>query len=94
MTTLKVKKIDSSLTNKGFRRMDGDHARYHFYYKGERTSIRTMVSHGEKEIGDPLISRMAKETKLNKNQFTEFINCTLSEAAYIEILRELGEIER
>jgi hypothetical protein len=36
---------------------------------------------------------MSDQCKLDKTQFVEFANCTLSEEQYVEILKSNGEIE-
>ena len=84
------KDIDAALRKKGFRReMDGKHVRY-FLTSGEQ--VRTMMSHGDSgtSIGVPLISAMSRQLHLTKQQFLDFIDCTLSEKQYRTILREQG----
>ena len=60
----------------------------------KKTAINTKISHGENEIGDPLIVAMAKQLFLNKNQFMELIQCTLSAESYKKILLEMGKIKQ
>ena len=42
-------------------------------------------------IGDNLISRMSRQIRLTKTQFLDFVDCTISEESYREIIQELGE---
>ena len=93
MSVLKVKDIRNSLIVKGFHEEENrKHIFYHLLVGGKKTTIRTHVSHGETEIYDDLIDSMKKQTKLNKNEFLDLINCPLSKEKYIEILIERGHV--
>ena len=75
--------IDSALRKKGFHcETKGDHFYYHYFsLAGERTSIKTKISHGigGGTIGAPLISVMSQQIHLSKQQFLDFVDCTLTE---------------
>lgn len=86
MANLKTNKIEKSLQKKGFVKDDGDHHFYIFFYNGQKTSIRTRISHGETDIAEPLISKMAKQVRLRKADFYDLVNCPLSVDEYIEKL--------
>ena len=90
MTQLKPRVVESGLTSKGFRPSEGDHSRFVFHYGGRKTEIRTMVSHNSRDIGDELIHRMARQTRLTKADFVELVSCTLSEEEYVTKLRTAG----
>jgi hypothetical protein len=47
---------------------------YWLVISGKRSSIRTRLSHGEREANDSLQHLIAKEMKLSSSQFTAFIN--------------------
>ncbi len=82
--------IDVALCKKGFRReLDGKHIRY--FFKGN-PNIRTMISHGmaNTALSADMISKMAKQLKLTTKQFLAFIDCTLSEEGYREVLEKQG----
>ena len=88
MSVLETKQIDKALRKKGFEKKEGDHNFYYYINNGKRTNIFTKTSHSASEINDSLISRMAKQTHLDKSQFTKLIECTLSGEKYKEILIE------
>jgi hypothetical protein len=77
--------IEASLTAKGFVSEDRDH-RYFFYYttQGKRSHVNTKVSFGTKykNLGDDLVSLMAKQCKLTNKAFKELVSCTLSRDDY------------
>jgi hypothetical protein len=78
------REIDAALRKKGFHReLDGKHIRYFF-----NARIFTFISHGMKgtATGPPLILQMAKQLRLTKAQYLEFIDCTLDEEGYRAIL--------
>ena len=83
MSSLKKRSIINSMTKKGFKEnTSGDHIYLAFVVDGKKTGIKTKVSHSHSEIGDSLIGLMAKEIKISKRDFMDFINCTLSEQDY------------
>ena len=53
-----------------------------------RTSVRTMTSHGRRstDIGDPILSRMAKQCHLSNQEFRDFVDCSLSRNDYESVL--------
>ena len=72
-----AKNVAAGLKVKGFLSHDGDHHFYRLFVDGKNTGIRTKISHGEKEIGDNLLSQMAKQTKLVKKDFLDLVDCPL-----------------
>jgi len=60
-----------------------------FRYNGCDTGIRTWVSHGTKEISDQLLSRMAEQLNLSRQQFPDLIDCKLDEPGLIAIDEEM-----
>ncbi|MES2327955.1 MAG: hypothetical protein V4539_00040 [Bacteroidota bacterium] len=87
MASLDANKTRQSLLKKGFRKNEGDHHFYLYYYNG-KVITKTKVSHNDQDIGDDLISKMYKQCKVTKKQFLDLINCPLDESGYIEILKE------
>ena len=82
------REIDAALCKKGFSRsISGRHIQY---FLNDVPRIKTMMSHGDAgvTIGDSLITRMARQLHLSKQQFLNFVDCTLSETDYRTILRE------
>ena len=84
----KAKDVTRALEKKGFRSREGDHTFFRLYADGVKTTVRTKVSHGAKEIHDGLLSAMAKQTHLRKKEFLRLIDCPLSEEEYLDLLRE------
>jgi predicted RNA binding protein YcfA (HicA-like mRNA interferase family) len=87
---LKPRVIQNGLTSKGFQVSTGDHRFLIFYHNGLKTSVRTMLSHSSRDIGDPLIHKMAKQVHLSKNEFLDLLNCPMSRDRYIARLHEAG----
>lgn len=75
---------------KGFRKSENDHTYLILFVNNKKTSIRTKISHGSKEINDSLIILMSKQLKLNKNFFIDFANCIKNESEYLQELERLG----
>jgi hypothetical protein len=85
----KGREIDVALCKKGFvREVDGNH----ICYVLTGSHVQTKVSHGAMgdTIGANLISRMARQLHLTKAQFLEFIDCTIDEDGYREIVRDIS----
>ena len=89
------RKIEEALTCKGFERNEGDH---HFFVyrtiKGRKTSIRTKTSHTPKmkEIGDSILTQMAKQCHLNKQEFLNLVDCPLSREGFETLLADRGKL--
>lgn len=88
MTSLKSQKVIAGLLKKGFKRSDNDHAFLILYVDDKRTKVWTKVSHGGKDIADPLINKMSKQIYLNKKNFVDLVNCPMSTEAYLVKLAE------
>lgn len=89
------RKVEEALLKKGFEDKEGDH---HFFIyhtlQGKKSSIRTKTSHTPKmkEINDGILAQMAKQCRLNKQDFMNLIDCPLSREQYEARLIEKGEI--
>lgn len=87
--------VESSLCKKGFiEERDADHRYFKLMYEGKYSGIRTKTSDGSKykTLGDPLVAIMARQIKLDKREFFKFVECSLSQADYIQILLENNEL--
>lgn len=82
-----------STCNNGSIKRNPDHVYYFLYHSGRKTHIFTRISHGERELPDGLCSAMARQIKLNKRQFFEFVDCALTQELYIGILVQASEID-
>lgn len=79
------------MCSKGFTEVEKgskDHKRIEFWHDGKLTRSRTKFSHNNQDLNDSLVAMMSKQVGLTKKQFFEFAECTLKQAAYVEILRE------
>jgi hypothetical protein len=89
------RKVEEALLKKGFEDKEGDH---HFFIyhtlQGKKSSIRTKTSHMPKmkEISDGILAQMAKQCRLNKQDFMNLIDCPLSREQYEARLIEKEEI--
>lgn len=90
MSVLKTKEVQKNLCKKGFESHHTDHEMFVYKINGKKSEIRTKISHGETEIGDPLISMMARQLHLSKNQFVDFAKCIMSEEEYRKELLQKG----
>ncbi|MGL4593391.1 MAG: hypothetical protein ACRCUY_01535 [Thermoguttaceae bacterium] len=88
----KGREINSALCRKGFiRHEDGDHIRYFLFTKtGERRIASTKISHGMMgtTLSPKLVSVMAMQLHLSKDDFLALIDCTISESDYRNKLNE------
>ncbi len=91
MASLSADKTKKALLNKGFVQDDRHHHFYLLYHQG-KVVVYTKMSHNDQDIGDQLISKMYKQCKINKRQFFDLIDCSLSGDGYIDILKENGTI--
>ncbi|MBU1360853.1 MAG: type II toxin-antitoxin system HicA family toxin [Gammaproteobacteria bacterium] len=86
----KQDEVEKSLLRKGFSVAQGDHHYFQYYsLAGKKTRVFTKTSHGMREIGDGVLSMMAKQCKLTNKEFGRLIECPLDRSTY-----ELGLIEK
>jgi len=89
----KSKEIKQSLLQKGFRQSNTHHEMFYLFVNNKKTSIRTRLSHGISDYGDSLLGQMARQLKLERGKFEEFIECPLTEKEYIELVANKGFIK-
>jgi predicted RNA binding protein YcfA (HicA-like mRNA interferase family) len=93
MKPFSAREVDAALLRKGFVKRQGDHAYYHFKYRGCDVGVSTKISHGEKEIGPGLSKRMRAQMRLETNaDFGRFVDCPLTFGEYVALLKRLGII--
>jgi hypothetical protein len=81
--------------SKGFREESGGHRRLFLYVDGERTSVWTEVSHGEKQYCGNLLVLVKRELKLGSiKDVQKLIDCPMTYDAYVSGLRKDGIIPR
>lgn len=88
MGSMDPRKIAKSLLAKGFQENDHDHKYYTLYLDGNKTSIRTKMSHSASEIVDPILNCMQKQMHLSKNEFQNFVDCNMSQEEYANLIRQ------
>ena len=88
MSSYSTREIRNALIRKGFRQDNTHHYLFWLYIDGQKTPVRTRLSHGLREYGDNLLGAVAREMSLRRRELDAFIECPLSYQAYIEILIE------
>jgi len=95
MSVLDPKKTLKNLRKKGF--VDSfNHSKDHKYlelFHNNKLVCYTKISHGNKDIGDPLIKQMSFQCKLDKDEFMDLAKCPMSEEEYIELLENKGYLK-
>ena len=89
----RARDVASGLQKKGFVAEHNDHVFYTLYVNGVKTAVYTKISHGEKEIVDPLLGVMARQLKIIKSQLVNLIECPLTQPEFLKILRAGGHIQ-
>ena len=91
------RKVERTLERKGFVRSEGAKHSLFIYVtlSGMKSSVRISTSRGKgkEDIGDPLISDMARQCKLRKREFERLIDCSLSREDYEKTLVDNGSID-
>lgn len=93
MGAIDTRAIRKALTAKGFRGEQSHHQMFFLYVEGKRTQVRTRISHGKREYGDSLLAQMARQVRLQRREFNDLIECPMSGEAYLQLLRERGEVK-
>lgn len=81
---MKIRKIRSALTGKGFERSEGsNHEIYSMRIDG-KVAVSTVMSRGSShgEISKKLLSKMAKQLHMSNLQFLDYIDCKYSYEDY------------
>ena len=78
----RVRDVRAALEAKGFAIEEG-RKHVHFVYidkQGRTTAARTMLSHGAggSDLGDNLLSQMARQVGLRRNEFLRLVDCPMS----------------
>lgn len=75
--------VERALRGKGFAQSESHH---HFFIyhstSGRKTTVKTKTSHGQREISDDLLGKMAQQVKLSKGDFLDLVDCPLSREEY------------
>ena len=87
------KTVESSLVKKGFSKRTGDHSFFiYMTIDGRKTSVFTKTSFTpkQKDIGDSLLSMMARQCQLSKDEFCRLIDCPMTRSEYEQLLKSKG----
>lgn len=75
--------VERALQKKGFKQSESHHRFFVYYSKGgQKTAVNTKTSHGHSEVSDDLLSKMARQLKLNRGEFLDLVDCPLSRDEY------------
>lgn len=90
---LATAKVEASLRKKGFHEnRKKDHKYYSHCWKSNNrlSGIWTRTSHGskEKDLSKHLASEMAKQIRLTKGEFEQFVSCKMKQVNYEAIVRK------
>jgi hypothetical protein len=93
MADIHVSRFNGALVSKGFDRSESKHhTMVHLMANGKRTSIRTRLSHGERNVSDWLQSQVARALHVSKRDLLRFIDCELSQDEYVRVMTERGHM--
>lgn len=85
MNPRKRRSVEMALERKGFQKNQRDHRKFIYHMdSGEKTAVWTKTSHGSshKDISPINLGKMAKQCKLDKNDFERLLDCPLSRKEY------------
>jgi hypothetical protein len=92
-----TKDIQKVLLKKGFV-LEPEKDHHQFYYlliDGKKQAIKTYLSHGKREYDQPLMNQIKKQLKFRETEKAEdFFDCPMSKDQYVEMLIDLGEIQK
>ncbi len=89
---ISARKMDKILVNVlGFERRMGRHQIYVLTIGGQQV-VRTLISHGAREIGDGLMAAMARQMGITLSQLKRIVAGKLDRDAYYRLLEEQGLI--
>jgi hypothetical protein len=69
-----------------------DHVYYLHRIENRPTGVRTKISHGEKELGEPLCHKVARQLHLSRRELDEFVENRMTPEEYTRLLRTRGVI--
>jgi len=91
--TYSPREIRQALSRKGFIEHSGHHQFLTLYVDGRKTSIRTRVSHGGKDYGHNLMTRLKQQLRLNGTaELQGLLDCPMSRDKYVDLMVERGHV--
>jgi len=91
------RKALAALRGKGFRDSKSsskDHIWVSLWVNGKLTPIKTKFSHNGQDLDNYLIKCVSKQIRLTKPEFLSYVECHISEEAYINLMVERGHISQ
>lgn len=85
MNPRKRRYVETALERKGFQKNQRDHRKFIYHMdSGEKTAVWTKISHGSehRDISPINLGKMAKQCKLDKDDFERLLDCPLSREDY------------
>jgi predicted RNA binding protein YcfA (HicA-like mRNA interferase family) len=84
--------VIAGLKKKGFESTKNTHHQYYAYrmIDGRISDVFTYTSHSGKELSDSLLSKMARQCKLKREEFLKLIDCPMSRQEYEQDLKRKG----
>lgn len=90
-------KIRKALKGKGYVEVTKkkDHDFFYLFLNGVKYPIFTKLSRGSsyKEYSDDLVRDVYKQIRLSKDEFTEYVECSLRLEDYVQLLTEQNVIK-
>lgn len=93
MKPRKARDIEAALLQKGFMKKSSHHYLFYLHIDGKITGIHTFMSHGIREYGDPLLTKMKTQLHLSAKELESFIQCPLTFEEYVSLLGKRGILE-
>jgi len=90
--TYKAQELEAGLQRKGFSMAKRGGDKFFELWVGGKKILFTFISHGRGECGAWHVGKMAAQCKISRDEFHELIDCPMSEAEYIGVLRAKGII--
>ena len=85
--------IQGALLRKGFRVGEKHHHLLVLYVDGQKTAIRTRLSHSRMDYGSALLARMKDQLQLpNVGELLRLIDCPMEHQQYVTLLRDRGKL--
>ena len=81
--------VIAGLKKKGFENSKNTHHLYYTYrtQDGKLSDVFTYMSHSGRELSDSLLSKMARQCKLRREEFLRLVDCTMNRQEYEHSLK-------
>ena len=93
MSTYPTRAIRNALLAKGYEEEYTHHIVFRLVVRGQRTEIRTRLSHGAREYGSSLLAQVARQMGLRRKELDAFLQCPMDHEQYVRLLQERGALK-